>query len=235
MAGWRRPPAHKALARSRSPRRMRRPGPEPGEVSEVIIGRSSPPAKGRTRRARRRSRAGIPVRGDGLRGQSALRLGPAHGGAWATRRSSPRQRDRRRRRQESMSPGPALHASAQTASRWATPRMIDTMIRDGLWDAFNGYHMRQYRERAALARSPASSRTKFATGSQQIRPDRRRISRSLQDEIVPVTISEGRAATTVRDTDGASKHGTTFEVLSACAGVRQERPRDRGTRHARHQ
>ena len=46
--------------------------------------------------------------------------------------------------------------------------MIDTMIKDGLWDAFNGYHMGNDRRerRQASGRSPAQQQDQFAVGSQ---------------------------------------------------------------------
>jgi acetyl-CoA C-acetyltransferase len=91
--------------------------------------------------------------------------------------------------------------------------MVDTMIRDGLWDAFNGYHMGNTAENVAQRwQITREQQDQFATGSQQKAEAAQKAGR-FKDEIVPVVI-KGRRGDTIVDTDEHPKHGTTFEVLS---------------------
>ena len=92
--------------------------------------------------------------------------------------------------------------------------LVDTMIRDGLWDAFSGYHMGNTAENVAQRwQITREQQDQFATASQQKAEAAQKAGR-FKDEIVPVTI-KGRRGDTVVDTDEHPKHGTTFEVLSA--------------------
>jgi acetyl-CoA C-acetyltransferase len=91
--------------------------------------------------------------------------------------------------------------------------MIDTMIKDGLWDAFNGYHMGNTAENVAqkwqLTRDEQDT---FAAASQAKAEDAQKAGK-FKDEIVSVVI-KGRKGDTVVDTDEYPKHGTTVESLS---------------------
>ena len=90
--------------------------------------------------------------------------------------------------------------------------MVDTMIKDGLWDAFNGYHMGTTAENIAekwqLTRDEQDA---FAAHSQAKAEDAQKAGK-FADEIVPVIIKT-RKGETVVDTDEYPKHGTTAESL----------------------
>ncbi len=92
-------------------------------------------------------------------------------------------------------------------------KIIDTMIKDGLWCAFNGYHMGNTAENVArkwqLTREEQDT---FAANSQQKAEAAQKAGR-FADEIVPVTIKT-RKGEVVVDTDEHPKHGTTAEKLS---------------------
>ena len=90
--------------------------------------------------------------------------------------------------------------------------MVDTMLKDGLFCAFNGYHMGNTAENVAqrwqLTRDEQDA---FAAASQQKAEAAQKAGR-LADEIVPVTIKT-RKGENVVDTDEHPKHGTTAESL----------------------
>src|ERR1043166_2989696 len=90
--------------------------------------------------------------------------------------------------------------------------MVDTMIKDGLWDAFNGYHMgttaenvaKQYQiTRAQQAEFGAPSKNKAEAAKK---------AGKFKEEIAPVTIKT-RKGDTVVDSDEYPKHGTTVESI----------------------
>jgi acetyl-CoA C-acetyltransferase len=90
---------------------------------------------------------------------------------------------------------------------------VDSMIKDGLWDAFNGYHMGNTAENVAkkwqLTRDEQDA---FAAASQQ-KAEAAQKSGRFDDEIVPVTISSRRGDTVI-DKDEYPKHGTTADSLA---------------------
>jgi acetyl-CoA C-acetyltransferase len=91
--------------------------------------------------------------------------------------------------------------------------MIDTMIKDGLWDAFNGYHMGNTAEN--VARQWQITRTQqdeFAVGSQN-KAEAAQKSGRFKDEITPVTV-KSRKGDVVVDADEYPKHGTTLEAVA---------------------
>jgi acetyl-CoA C-acetyltransferase len=91
--------------------------------------------------------------------------------------------------------------------------MVDTMIKDGLWDAFNGYHMGNTAENVARQwQITRQQQDEFAVGSQQKAEAAQKAGR-LKDEITPVTV-KGRKGDVVVDTDEYPKHGTTLEVIA---------------------
>jgi acetyl-CoA C-acetyltransferase len=91
--------------------------------------------------------------------------------------------------------------------------MVDTMIKDGLWAAFNGYHMGTTAENVAqkwqLTRQEQDA---FAAASQQKAEAAQKAGR-FKEEIVPVTI-KGRKGDVVVSEDEYPKHGTTAESLA---------------------
>jgi acetyl-CoA C-acetyltransferase len=114
--------------------------------------------------------------------------------------------------QESMSQAPhCIHL--RNGVKMGDAELVDTMIRDGLWDAFNGYHMGNTAENVAQRwQITRDQQDAFAAASQSKAEAAQKAGR-FKDEIVPVTIKTRRGETIV-DTDEYPKHGTTVEVLS---------------------
>ena len=190
---------------------MKRAKVEPGEVSEVIMGQILTAGEGQNPARQAAVAAGIPVEktayginqlcGSGLRavalGFQAIKIGDSEivvaGG------------------QESMSQAPhCIHL--RSGVKMGNAEMIDTMIKDGLWDAFNGYHMGNTAENVAqrwqITRDEQDS---FALSSQQKAEAAQKAGR-FKDEIVPVKIST-RKGDVIVDTDEYPKHGTTLDAL----------------------
>ncbi|HEV7368255.1 acetyl-CoA C-acetyltransferase [Arenibaculum sp.] len=191
---------------------LERAGVEAGEVDEVVMGQILTAGQGQNPARQAAINAGIPVErtayginqlcGSGLRtvalGFQAIRLGDASvvvaGG------------------QESMSQAPhCMHL--RNGVKMGDTQMIDTMIRDGLWDAFNGYHMGSTAENVAQQwQITREDQDRFAADSQRKAGEAQRSGR-FRDEIVPVTIKT-RKGETVVDADEYPKPDTTFETLS---------------------
>jgi acetyl-CoA C-acetyltransferase len=191
---------------------MERAKIEAGEVDEAILGQILTAGTGQNPARQAAVEAGIPVEktayqinqlcGSGLRsvalGSQAIRIGDSNivvaGG------------------QESMSQAPHL-AHLRNGSKMGDLKMVDSMIKDGLWCAFNGYHMGNTAENIArkwqLTREEQDA---FAAASQQKAEAAQKAGR-FADQIVPVTV-KGRKADTVVDTDEHPKHGTTVESLA---------------------
>ena len=90
--------------------------------------------------------------------------------------------------------------------------MIDTMIRDGLWDAFNGYHMGTTAENVARQwQLSREEQDRFALASQNKAEAAQKAGR-FSDEIVPVTI-KSRKGEVVVDQDEYIRHGATIEAM----------------------
>ena len=93
--------------------------------------------------------------------------------------------------------------------------MIDTMIKDGLWDAFNGYHMGNTAENVAQQwQITRAQQDEFAVASQN-KAEAAQKAGKFKDEIAPVTI-KSRKGDIVVDTDEYPKHGTTLESSASC-------------------
>ena len=205
-------PAHK-LGEVAIAEALRRAEVEPKEVSEVIMGqilagrrRAEPGAAGGGRRRH-------PVRGDRLRRQPALRLGPAHRGARLSGDPQRRQRDRRRRRPGKHEPGAALHPSAQRRQdgRRRARRHDDQRRAVGCVQRLpHGQHRRE--RRPALADHPRAA-GRVRRRARRPRPRRRRKPAASRTRSCR-SRSTSRRGETVVDTDEHPKHGTTFEVLS---------------------
>ena len=114
--------------------------------------------------------------------------------------------------QESMSLSPhCMHLRSGT--KMGDTQMIDTMIRDGLWDAFNGYHMGITAENVAEKwQITREQQDKFATASQN-KAEAAQKAGKFKDEIVPVIISGRKGDVTVAD-DEYIKAGTNIEILA---------------------
>jgi acetyl-CoA C-acetyltransferase len=115
--------------------------------------------------------------------------------------------------QESMSQAP--HAQMlRSGQKMGDITLIDTMVRDGLWDAFNGYHMGQTAENiAAKFDVSRADQDAFAVASQNKAEAAQKAGRFV-DEIAPVTIP-GKKGDTVVDADEYIRHGATIEAMTA--------------------
>jgi acetyl-CoA C-acetyltransferase len=191
---------------------LKRAKVEPGEVTEAIMGQILTAGAGQNPARQAAIAAGIPAEktayainqlcGSGLRavalGYQAIRVGDSDivvaGG------------------QESMSQAPhCIHL--RNGTKMGDAQMIDTMIRDGLWDAFNGYHMGNTAENVAQKwQITREQQDQFAAASQQ-KAEAAQKSGRFKDEIVPVTIKT-RKGDVVVDADEYPKHGTTVEALA---------------------
>ena len=91
--------------------------------------------------------------------------------------------------------------------------MVDTMIKDGLWDAFNGYHMGSTAENVARQwQITREQQDEFAVASQHKAGEAMKAGR-FRDEIVPVTV-KGRKGDVVVENDEYPKPDTSLEVLA---------------------
>ncbi len=114
--------------------------------------------------------------------------------------------------QENMTLAPHC-APLRAGIKMGDAAMVDTMIKDGLWDAFNGYHMGVTAENVAekwqISREEQDA---FAASSQQKAEAAQKAGR-FADEIAPYTVKT-RKGEIVVDQDEHPKHGTTAEVLA---------------------
>ncbi|WP_298746649.1 acetyl-CoA C-acetyltransferase [uncultured Brevundimonas sp.] len=115
--------------------------------------------------------------------------------------------------QESMSQAP--HAQhLRTGHKMGDLAFVDTMIRDGLWDAFNGYHMGQTAENVAerfgIGRGEQDA---FAVASQH-RAEAAQKAGRFDAEIAPVTVAS-RKGDTIVDRDEYIRHGATLEAMAS--------------------
>ena len=114
--------------------------------------------------------------------------------------------------QESMSQSPhVMHL--RNGTKMGNAELVDTMIKDGLWDAFNGYHMGNTAENIATQwQLTREEQDAFAANSQQ-KAEAAMKAGKFKDEIAPVTIKT-RKGETVVDTDEHPKEGVTAEGLA---------------------
>jgi acetyl-CoA C-acetyltransferase len=204
-------PAHE-LGKTAIQAALTRAGVEAGRVSEVIMGQILSAGEGQNPARQASIAAGIPVEspawgvnqlcGSGLRtvalGFQQITNGDAEiviaGG------------------QESMSMAPHC-AHLRGGVKMGDFKMIDTMIKDGLWDAFNGYHMGNTAENVAKQwQITRQMQDEFAVASQN-KAEAAMKAGKFKDEIVPVTIKT-RKGETVVDTDEYPKAGVTLESIS---------------------
>jgi acetyl-CoA C-acetyltransferase len=185
---------------------------EGNDVSEVILGQVLTAAQGQNPARQASIAAGLPIAtpawginmvcGSGLRavalGAQAIRNGDSRivvaGG------------------QESMSM--STHAAyLRAGQKMGDLGLIDTMIRDGLWDAFNGYHMGTTAENVAREfQITREEQDRFAVASQNKAEAARKAGR-FKDEIAPVTVKT-RKGETVVDSDEYIRDGATYEAMT---------------------
>ena len=114
--------------------------------------------------------------------------------------------------QENMSLSPHA-AHMRNGYKMGDYKMIDTMIKDGLWDAFNGYHMGQTAENVAEKwQINRDQQDEFAVASQN-KAEAAQKAGKFKDEITPVTVKERRAEKVVED-DEYIRHGATLESVA---------------------
>jgi acetyl-CoA C-acetyltransferase len=115
---------------------------------------------------------------------------------------------------ENMSAAPYAVPTARWGARMNNVQMIDVTVNDGLWDAFNNYHMGMTAENVAekygLTRE---MQDEFAVRSQN-RAEAAITSGRFKDEIVPVVIPQRKGDPIVFDTDEFPKFGTTMEKVA---------------------
>lgn len=188
-----------------------RAGVEKAEVSETILGQVLTAAQGQNPARQAHINAGLPqasaawsinqVCGSGLRAVALaaqhIQLGDADvviaGG------------------QENMTLSP--HAAPLRAGhKMGDMKYIDTMIRDGLWDAFNGYHMGQTAENVADQwQITRDAQDTFAVASQN-KAEAAQKAGKFADEITPFTVKT-RKGDIIVDADEYIRHGATIEAM----------------------
>jgi acetyl-CoA C-acetyltransferase len=191
---------------------LKRAKVEPGDVNEVILGQILSAGMGQNPARQASINAGIPVDapawgmnqlcGSGLR---AVALGAQQildGSSKIVIAGG----------QESMSQAPhVMHL--RDGTKMGDTKMIDTMIKDGLWDAFNGYHMGNTAENVARQwQITRDEQDKFAVASQN-KAEAAKKAGKFKDEIAPVTIKTRKGDVVVSE-DEYIKDGVTLESIA---------------------
>ncbi|HMO43397.1 MAG TPA: acetyl-CoA C-acyltransferase, partial [Phenylobacterium sp.] len=204
-------PAHE-LGRAAIAAAISRAGLSPADVEEVILGQVLQAGAGQGPARQAAVGAGVPVEapawslnqlcGSGLRAVALAAQQVAEGASRIVVAGG----------QESMSQAPHA-AQLRSGQKMGDLSFVDTMIKDGLWDAFHGYHMGQTAENiAARWQITRADQDEFAVASQN-RAEAAQKAGKFADEIVPVTI-KGRKGDTVVDQDEYIRHGVTLDSIS---------------------
>jgi acetyl-CoA C-acetyltransferase len=184
----------------------------PGDVSEVILGQVLTAGQGQGPARQASIAAGIPVDtpawsmnqicGSGLR---AVALGAQQiitGDAKIVVAGG----------QESMSQ--SMHAShMRDGTKMGDVKFVDTMVKDGLWDAFNNYHMGTTAENVARQYQIGRAEQDVFAAASQNKAEAARKAGKFKDEIAPVTI-KGKKGDVVVDTDEYIKDGVTIDSIA---------------------
>ena len=190
---------------------VERAGIDKAEVSETILGQVLTAGQGQNPARQAHINAGLPeasaawginqVCGSGLR---AVALGAQHilcGDADIVAAGG----------QESMTLSPHA-ANLRAGQKMGDMKYIDTMIRDGLWDAFNGYHMGQTAENVAEKfQITREQQDEFALASQN-KAEAAQTAGRFDDEVIPFTVKT-RKGDIVVDKDEYIRHGATIEGM----------------------
>ena len=116
--------------------------------------------------------------------------------------------------QENMSNAPHLLPNSRNGNRLGDWTLIDSMIVDGLWDAFHDCHMgitaENIVDRYGISREEQDA---FAAASQQ-KAEAAQLSGVFKDEIAPIEIPQRKGPPLIFDTDEFPRHGTTVESLA---------------------
>ncbi|CAN5124583.1 acetyl-CoA C-acetyltransferase [soil metagenome] len=205
-------PAHE-LGRIAIEAALARAGVAPSEVDEVILGQVLTAGQGQNPARQAAVNAGVPVEktafgvnqvcGSGLRAVALAAQAIQNGDATIMVAGG----------QESMSM--SGHAQfLRGGTKMGNVSLVDTMVNDGLTDAFNGYHMgitaENLAEQYQITRGDQDA---FATASQN-KAEAARSAGRFKDEIAPVTI-KGRKGDTVVDQDEYIRAGATLEAMTA--------------------
>jgi acetyl-CoA C-acetyltransferase len=190
---------------------VERAGIDPTEVSETILGQVLTAGQGQNPARQAHINAGLPIEsaawsinqvcGSGLR---AVALAAQHvqlGDAAIIAAGG----------QESMSLSPHV-AHLRAGHKMGDMKFIDSMIKDGLWDAFNGYHMGQTAENVANQwQISREMQDEFALASQN-KAEAAQKAGKFVDEIVPFVIKT-RKGDIIVDQDEYIRHGATLEGM----------------------
>jgi acetyl-CoA C-acetyltransferase len=185
---------------------------EPGEVDEVILGQILQAGEGQNPARQAAMKAGIPQEktafglnqlcGSGLRAVAIGLQQIANGDAQIIVAGG----------QESMSQAPHV-AHLRNGVKMGDMKFIDSMIKDGLTDAFHGYHMGNTAENIATKwQLTREEQDRFATGSQNKAEAAQKAGR-FKDEIAPFTVASRKGDVVVVD-DEFIRPGTTYEALA---------------------
>lgn len=193
---------------------LKRAGVAPDQIDEVIMGQVLTAGAGQNPARQALIKAGLPegvpgmtlnkVCGSGLKAvmlaANAIRAGDAEiviaGG------------------QENMSAAPHVLPGSRDGFRMGDAKLVDTMIVDGLWDAFNNYHMGVTAENVAKAFDVSrADQDRFAALSQNKAEAAQRDGR-FKDEIAPVPVPQRKGEPVLFETDEFIRHGATAEALA---------------------
>jgi acetyl-CoA C-acetyltransferase len=185
---------------------------DPADVDEVIMGQILTAGQGQNPARQAAMKAGIPQEatawglnqlcGSGLRAVAIGLQQIANGDADIIVAGG----------QESMSM--SQHgAHLRNGTKMGDLKFVDTMLKDGLWDAFHGYHMGTTAENVATKwQISREEQDKFATASQN-KAEAAQKAGKFKDEIVPFTVST-RKGDIVVDSDEYPRHGATLEAMA---------------------
>ena len=212
-------PAH-ALGAVALKAAMARAKVEAKEVDEVILGQILTAGQGQNPARQASIAAGIPVEspawgvnqlcGSGLRAVALGMQQIANGDATIVAAGG----------QESMSMAPHCQ-HLRNGVKMGDYQMIDTMIRDGLWDAFNGYHMGNTAENVAKQwQITRDTQDQFAVASQN-KAEAAQKAGKFKDEIAPVTVPS-RKGDVIVDQDEYIRHGATLDSVAKLKAVFQK-------------
>ena len=190
---------------------VERAGIDPSEVSETILGQVLTAGQGQNPARQAHINAGLPIEsaawsinqvcGSGLR---AVALAAQHiqlGDAAIVAAGG----------QENMTLSPHV-AHLRSGTKMGDVKYIDSMIRDGLWDAFNNYHMGQTAENvAAQWQISRDAQDEFAVASQNKAEAAQKYGK-FADEITPFTVST-RKGDIIVEADEYIRHGATLEAM----------------------
>ena len=115
---------------------------------------------------------------------------------------------------ESMSNAPYLLQNERWGARMGDKKAVDEMIKDGLWDAFNNYHMGMTAENIVEKFGLTREEQDELAAMSQNRAEKARAEGKFKDEIVPVEVKDRKGNVTIVDTDEHIREGVTAEGIS---------------------